>query len=126
MKAFRTLRRGHFDANCMMVTAAFGAVLLQEFDEAASVSFLFSISEFLEDQATKKARLALDSIVNMRPDHANLIDPSQKTELKQTNCHKVFVNSSRGRATDSWSINSCLFTNQHHGEELATPPRSSH
>lgn len=76
MKAFRTLRRGHFDANCMMVTAAFGAVLLQEFDEAASVSFLFSISEFLEDQATKKARLALDSIVNMRPDHANLIDPN--------------------------------------------------
>jgi len=74
-KAYRTLRRGHFDANCMMVTAAFGAMFLQEFDEAASVSFLFSISEYLEDQATRKARIALDSIVNMRPEHANLIDP---------------------------------------------------
>lgn len=76
LKAYRTLKRRHFDANCMMVTAAFGAMFLQEFDEAASVSFLFSISEFLEDQATRKARLALDSIVNMRPDRANLIHPS--------------------------------------------------
>lgn len=75
-KAFRTLKRKHFDANCMMVTAAFGAVLLQEFDEAASVAFLFSISEYLEDQATRKARIALDSIVNMRPDRANLINPT--------------------------------------------------
>ena len=60
----------------MMVTAAFGALALQEYDEAASVSFLFSISEFLEDQATRRARTALDSIVNMRPENANLIDPS--------------------------------------------------
>ena len=59
----------------MMVTAALGSLFLGEFDEAASVAFLFSISEFLEDQATRKARVALDNIVNMRPDHANFIDP---------------------------------------------------
>jgi len=73
-KAFRTLRRKQFDSNCMMVTAALGAVALQEYDEAASVSFLFAISEFLEDRATRKGRKALDEIINMRPDHANLID----------------------------------------------------
>eukprot|EP00979_Chaetoceros_neogracilis_P002415 scaffold417_cov245-Chaetoceros_neogracile.AAC.5 len=37
LKAFRTLKRKHFDANCMMVTAAIGSLLLQEYDEAASV-----------------------------------------------------------------------------------------
>ena len=58
-----------------MVTAAMGSLFLGEFDEAASVAFLFSISEFLEDQATRKARIALENIVNMRPDNANLIDP---------------------------------------------------
>ena len=74
LKALRTVKRWHFDANCMMVIAALGALALQEYDEAASVSFLFAISEFLEDRATMRARKALDTIVNLRPDHANLID----------------------------------------------------
>lgn len=80
-KAFRTLKRRHFDANCMMVTAAIGSVCLQEYDEAASVSFLFAISEYLEEQATKRATKALDSIINMRPDHANLIVDGKKDDI---------------------------------------------
>jgi Cd2+/Zn2+-exporting ATPase len=80
LKAYRTLRRGHFDANCMMVFAALGATMLGEYEEAASVSFLFAISEFLETRAASQAKEALDSIVHLRPDHANLI-----TDLKNTN-----------------------------------------
>ena len=76
LKAFRTIRRLHFDANCMMVTAAIGALILQEYDEAASVAFLFTISGYLEDRATHKARKALHSIVSLRPDYANLLSPS--------------------------------------------------
>ena len=77
-KAFRTLRRCQFDANCMMVTAAVGALTVGEFDEAASVSFLFAISEYLEARATLKARKALKAICNLRPDHANVIHPVTK------------------------------------------------
>eukprot|EP00979_Chaetoceros_neogracilis_P006932 scaffold1407_cov248-Chaetoceros_neogracile.AAC.2 len=82
VKAFRTLKRKQFDANCMMVTAAIGSLLLQEYDEAASVSFLFAISEFLEDQATRRATKALDSIINMRPDHANLLIDPKKDDIE--------------------------------------------
>jgi len=74
IKAFLTLRRRHFDANCMMVIAAIGALALSEFEEAASVAFLFSISEYLENRATQKARTALDDIVHLRPDRANLLN----------------------------------------------------
>ena len=76
MKAYLTMRRCQFDANCMMVTAALGSLALGEYDEAASVSFLFAISEFLEARATKKARRALSEIVSLRPDYANVIDPA--------------------------------------------------
>ena len=76
LKAFHTIRRFHFDANCMMVTAAVGSLMLQEYDEAASVAFLFAISEYLDERATRKARKALDSIVSLRPDYANLISSS--------------------------------------------------
>jgi len=82
LQAFRTLRRCHFDANCMMVLAAMGATALGEFEEAASVSFLFAVSEFLEARAASQAKEALDSIVNLRPDHANLVtDPSNTNAI---------------------------------------------
>ncbi|KAL3918150.1 MAG: hypothetical protein SGILL_004373 [Bacillariaceae sp.] len=78
LKALRTLRRYQFDANCMMVTAALGALALGEYDEAASVAFLFAVSEFLEARATLKARKALAEICALRPDHANVIHPISK------------------------------------------------
>ena len=78
VKAYRTLKRYQFDANCMMVTAAIGALALGEFDEAASVAFLFAVSEFLEARATLKARKALEEICALRPDHANVIHPVTK------------------------------------------------
>eukprot|EP00536_Pseudo-nitzschia_multiseries_P004180 jgi/Psemu1/253384/estExt_Genewise1Plus.C_680047 len=75
VKASRTARRCEFDANCMMVTAALGALALGEYDEAASVSFLFAVSECLEARAAMKARKALSEICGLRPDHANVIHP---------------------------------------------------
>ena len=78
MKAFRTLRRCHFDVNCMMLFAVLGALSLQEYTESAAVCFLFSISEALESRATARARNALSAIVCLRPEHANVINPHTK------------------------------------------------
>lgn len=62
----------------MMVTASLGALALGEYDEAASVAFLFAVSEFLEARATMKARKALGAIVSLRPDHASVLHPVSK------------------------------------------------
>uniref|UniRef100_A0A7S3L7V9 HMA domain-containing protein n=1 Tax=Amphora coffeiformis TaxID=265554 RepID=A0A7S3L7V9_9STRA len=75
VKAARTIKRKEFDSNCMMVTAAIGALLLGEWDEAASVAFLFSVSEYLERRATERARRALTQIANLRPDYCHWIHP---------------------------------------------------
>jgi len=75
IKAFRTMRRCRFDVNCMMLFAAVGALPLQEYTEAAAVTFLFSISETLEHLATTRARNALAAIVSLRPEYANVINP---------------------------------------------------
>lgn len=77
-KAFRTLRQCRFDANAMMLFAALGAVALQEYTEAAAVTFLFAISESLETRATARARNALADIVCLRPERANVINPITK------------------------------------------------
>ena len=75
VKAFATLRRFHFDVNCMMLFAVLGALALQDFEEAAAVTFLFAISEALESKCTSRARNALASIISLRPEHANVINP---------------------------------------------------
>mmetsp|Transcript_17193 Transcript_17193/g.26613 ORF Transcript_17193/g.26613 Transcript_17193/m.26613 type:complete len:1152 (+) Transcript_17193:114-3569(+) len=91
-KAWRTLKRCQFDANCMMVSAALGALALQEYDEAASVAFLFAVSEYLEARATAKARIALGAIISLRPDHANVIHPVSK-EIVVVPAEKVPIGS---------------------------------
>ena len=92
LKAWRTLKRCQFDANCMMVTAAIGAIALQEYDEAASVAFLFAVSEFLESRASSKARKALGAIVSQKPEHAHVIHPITK-DIVITPAEKVPVGS---------------------------------
>ena len=74
----RTLRRLQFDTNCLMLSAVIGALALQEFTEAAAVTFLYALSDWLEVRATTRAREALSSIVQLRPESANLIHPETK------------------------------------------------
>jgi Cd2+/Zn2+-exporting ATPase len=77
-KAFRTARRGMIDTNVLMFLAVVGAISLKQFDEAAAVTFLFSLSEWLEARATRRANQALTSIVNLKPERANIIQPKTK------------------------------------------------
>lgn len=78
VRAYLTIMRRQLDAHCNMFFAVIGAILLGEYTEAAAVTFLFSISEWLENFATSRARLALTDIVNLRPDRAVILN-------KQTN-----------------------------------------
>ena len=80
IKAIHTMRRFMFDTNCLMLFAAIGAVALQEYTEAAAVTFLFAISEWLEVRATTRARNALSAIVNLRPDFAFIVHPVTKEQ----------------------------------------------
>ena len=63
---------------CSFTTAVVGACALQEFVEAAVLVFLFDISEYLESTAMTRATNALSTIVSIRPEQANLINPITK------------------------------------------------
>ncbi len=73
-KAIATMRRFTLDTNGMMLLATIGALLLHDYSEAASVAFLFSISEYLEQISTFRARTALSSIAKLRPERARVKD----------------------------------------------------
>ena len=75
-----------FDVNCMMFLAAVGALALQDYTESAAVTFLFAISEGLEQRATSRARNALSDIICHRPEYANVLNPvTNDTVVLQAN-----------------------------------------
>lgn len=90
-KAFMTVTRCQGpDANCMMVTAALGALALGEWDEAASVSFLFAASDYLEARASHRAREALSALLQLRPDRAALLaEETRQVTIVPAHCVPV-------------------------------------
>lgn len=66
-KAFRALKKLNLDMNVLMSVAVLGALYLQEYSEAATVVFLFALSELLEAFSVVRARRAIQEVLNLTP-----------------------------------------------------------
>lgn len=71
-EAVRTLFRRRLNIGVLMTVAAVGAVVLGQIGEAASLAFLFSISEALEAYAFASARRSLRALLSIVPDTATV------------------------------------------------------
>ena len=70
--AVRGLLRGRLGVGLLMTIAAVGAVVLGEFGEAATLAFLFAISEALEEWAITKSRRGLRAVLGLVPETTTL------------------------------------------------------
>jgi cation-transporting ATPase G len=68
----RRLAQGRLGVGTLMTIAAAGAVVLGEFGEAASLAFLFSISEALEDYALARSRRGLRALLDLVPERVTI------------------------------------------------------
>jgi len=73
-ETLRGLLRREIGVGTLMTIAAIGAVLLGELGEAASLAFLFSISEGLESYSLSQARRGLRSLLALAPESATRLD----------------------------------------------------
>jgi cation-transporting ATPase G len=71
-QAARGLLRGRLSVGTLMAIAAIGAVILGERGEAATLAFLFSISEALESYALTKTRRGLRALLDLVPARATV------------------------------------------------------
>ncbi|WP_435105226.1 heavy metal translocating P-type ATPase [Arhodomonas sp. AD133] len=71
-KAWQALKRLRPDMNLLMVVAVLGAVALGEWLEGAMVVFLFAISLVLEGWSVGRARRAVEGLLDMRPETAQV------------------------------------------------------
>jgi len=73
--AWKALLARRLDMNVLMAVAVIGAWFLGDHAEAASVVFLFSLSELLESWASDRARRAIDALLELSPPTAILRAP---------------------------------------------------
>jgi Cd2+/Zn2+-exporting ATPase len=74
LRALKNIIRGKvFDENFLMSIATTGALAIGEHSEAAAVMLFYQIGEFFQDMAVKNTKNSITSLMNIRPDYANLI-----------------------------------------------------
>jgi Zn2+/Cd2+-exporting ATPase len=66
-KAWQAIRRLRPDINLLVVIAAIGASIIGEWVEAAAVVFLFGVAEWLEGWADRRARRAVEALLEIAP-----------------------------------------------------------
>ena len=72
--ALRNLFKGQlFDENFLMTIATIGAFAIREYPEAVAVMIFFNIGEIFQDMAVDRSRRSIKALMNIRPDHANLV-----------------------------------------------------
>ncbi len=73
-KATRNILRGKvFDENFLMTIATIGAFAIGEFPEAVAVMLFYQVGELFQSYAVDKSRKSIASLMNIRPDYANLV-----------------------------------------------------
>ena len=89
LKAIRNITRGKvFDENFLMTIATLGAFFISEFPEAVAVMLFYQVGELFQSYAVDKSRKSVASLMDIRPDYANLYR-DKKTERVDPNKVKV-------------------------------------
>lgn len=98
--SLKRLAEGRVGVGTLMTIAALGAVAL---GELATLAFLFSISEGLEEYATARTRRGLRALLSLVPDQATVLREGTETIVASTELHvgdQMIVKPGERLATD--------------------------
>lgn len=93
-KAIRNVFHGRvFDENFLLTVATLGAFAIKKFPEAVAVMLFFKVGELFQDIALNRSRKSIKSLMEIRPDYANLkIDgETKKVDPDEVNVGDVII-----------------------------------
>ena len=80
-KAWRSVRQRRLDIHVLMSVALLGALALGQWDEAATIAFLFELSEAVESFTLGRARRAVRRLLEVAPETAEIIEADGTTRV---------------------------------------------
>ena len=82
-RAARQVIRGEFfDENFLMSISTIGAIAIRELPEAAGVMLFYAIGEYLQEQAVNRSRRAVEALLAIQPEYANLVSNGDITTVQ--------------------------------------------
>lgn len=73
LKAIKNIGHGQvFDENFLMSLATIGAFVIGEYSEGVAVMLFYQVGELFQSYAVAKSRKSIASLMNIRPDYANM------------------------------------------------------
>ncbi len=82
LRAAGNIRRGQvFDENFLMTIATIGALALGEYREGIAVMLFYQVGELFQSVAVSKSRKSIADLMDIRPDHANIMREEQWIEV---------------------------------------------
>ena len=83
VQAVNNIRRGDiFGESFLMAIAGIGAVIIGEIPEGVMVFLLYRLGEYLQTKAVSSSRKSISALLDVRPDHANLLEDGQSREVE--------------------------------------------
>lgn len=90
-RAYSSLIHLHFDIYLLMVIASLGAIGIQQWSEAGTIAFLFSLSLYLEHWSTGEAQKAVKALMLLTPTKARL--QLSESQYQEVEVEKIYVES---------------------------------
>lgn len=81
LDAVRALRYKILGIDALVTLAVVGAIFIQEYWEAAAVTFLFMFGSYLESKTLEKTRSAIKALLDLAPDVARVVRQGEELEL---------------------------------------------
>ena len=83
LKAIRNIFKGKvLDENFLMTVATIGAFCIKEFPEAVAVMLFYQVGELFQSYAVDKSRKSVASLMDIRPDYANVYRDDEIEKVK--------------------------------------------
>lgn len=81
LNAIKALRYKMLGIDALVTLAVTGALFIKEYWEAAAVTFLFMLGNYLESKTLEKTRSAIKALLDMAPDTARVLRNGKEVEL---------------------------------------------
>lgn len=94
LKSVKNISNGQvFDENFLMSIATLGAFAIEEFPEAVAVMLFYEVGEMFQDIAVDKSRNSIKSLMDIRPDYANLVidNDSKRVSPEEVNIGEKII-----------------------------------
>lgn len=81
--AISNIFHGEFlDENFLMMIGSLGAIITGEYSEAIAVMWLYEVGEMFQDYATEKSRKSISSLMDLKPEYANIVKDGKLQKVK--------------------------------------------